>query len=333
MSKLLDKNEHGVSQLIGTKNNWALDLWREGCNNNWHPDSISLATDKKQWEESGFISDEEKLLVKRVLGLFSCGESLVSNSIETAEYKYITCGACRQYMMRKAFEESLHNWTVALCCETFQLKQEEVAEAYINIKSIKNIEKFLSKSFAGFDKNFDIDNINDKQRFMKNMFIIYDFLEGSAFFSAFALIMGLSKNGKLPGLGDNIFYTIRDETVHQRFGETFMIQSITEYPEIWTDKFKLELIELMKEGLELAKDFALEVLPKGMVGISSSMLIQYVEFLANARLSALGLGTPFTSMKNPFPWLSQSQDVAGMTAFFERREKSYQQSSALDDDF
>ena len=63
------------------------------------------------------------------------------------------------------------------------------------------------------------------------------------------------------------------------------------------------------------------------------MLVEYVQFLANDRLEQVGLDHKFPSVKNPFPWLGETQDSSAMTAFFEVRNKDYQNAGALIDDF
>lgn len=280
------------------------------------------------------LTDDERLIVKRTLGLFSAGESLVSNSITDAESRYISDGACKQYMLRKAFEESLHNYTVKMCVEAYDLSVKEVSEAYKNIPTISQKEKFLSSVLYQFESpDFDIDTKEGKQLFVKNLFVIYLICEGIWFFPNFALIMSLGRQNKLIGLYDQIKYTIRDETLHVEFGVMLINQIVEEYPSIWTKQFKSELIELMKEGVEIEKAYARDILPNGILGVNSDMLSQYVEFLANERLDSIKLNYRFPSNKNPFPFLGETQDAEAMAAFFERREKNYRNASVLEDDF
>jgi len=103
MYRVLDKREDNVSQLVGSPNKWAIELYDKGCANNWMPNTIDMSQDIQQWRSDNVLTDGERLIVKRTLGLFSAGESLVSSSITEAESKYITDGACKHYMCRKAF--------------------------------------------------------------------------------------------------------------------------------------------------------------------------------------------------------------------------------------
>jgi len=333
MSKILDSNKTGVSQLIQSNNSWAIDLWRKGCANHWMTQEVDMSNDIKQWKNNGFITEDEKLLVKRTLGLFAMGESMVSNSIDTVEYRYISDGACRQYLLRKNFEESLHNWTVAVCCEAYNLDVDEVAEAYKNIKTIKDKNEFINKRLQKFDKDFDINTKSGKQCFLKNMATFYLVMEGTWFFSNFALIMSLGRQNKLTGLYDQINYTIRDESIHVEFGINVINKIKEDYPSLWTKALENEILEIIKEGVDIEINYSKEILPNGILGVTADMLVDYIKYLANTRVTAIGLPELYENAKNPFPWLGEAQDATGMTAFFERREKNYQNAGMLDDDF
>lgn len=332
--KILDQKDSRVCQLVGSPNNWALDFWKQGAANNWMPTDVNMNADIKQWRENGTISDDEKLLVKRTLGLFSAGESMVANSVAEVEWKFVADGACRHYLMRKQYEESLHNMTVAVCCEAFNLKPAEVAEAYRNIPTIRDKERFLSESLDSFGNDFDISTIDGKRKFVKNLVVYYMLCEGVWFFSNFALIMALGRQNKLTGLYDQIIYTVRDETVHFSFGAKLIESIRKDYPEIWNASFEASIIDVFRRGVELECLYSKAILPNGILGVTAEGLEQYVKYLANQRLKLLGIAPLYPQNQfNPFPWISESQEAKGMTAFFERREKSYQTSGAITDDF
>lgn len=329
---IFDGEYAGVSQLINSPHTFAIELWKKGCANNWLPQAVNMSEDIRQWKEPGFITDDERLLVKRTLGLFAAGESLVGNSVILNEYRYVTDGAMRQYMLRKLFEESLHNFTVAICCDAYGLDVKEVAEAYKSIKTIKAKDHFLENVIKNMDGDFDIHTNKGKQDFTKNIFVFYLICEGVWFYPNFAMIMALGRLNKLRGLSDQISYTLRDEGNHLEFG-VYLINVIKQqYPDIWDDKFQNELIDLMKQGVQLAVNYAEEILPNGILGVNAKMLSEYSEFIANRRLESVGLKFRFNCEKNPFPWLGESQDSEAMSAFFEVRNKHYQHESSLVDD-
>ena len=104
--------------------------------NNWMPTEIRYCNDIKQWKNNE-ITEDEKLLVKRCLGFFAGSESLVGNNLLLSAFRYVTDAECRQYILRQAFEESLHNLTIVYICDSLDLDIDEVYAAYENIPSIK----------------------------------------------------------------------------------------------------------------------------------------------------------------------------------------------------
>ena len=89
----------------------------------------------------------------------------------------------------------------------------------------------------------------------------------------------------------------------------------------------------MKKAVELEIKYAEDVLPRGILGLNSSMFVSYMQFIANRRLEALNMEFRYESDTNPFPWLSEIIDLKKQKNFFETRVIDYQDDSALEDDF
>ena len=309
---LLGEEIAGVNQILPHKHQFAWDLFLKGVANNWSPSEINMGDDIDQWK-NGSLSKDEKLLVKRCLGFFAGSESLVGNNLLLTVARWVTDPECRQYVLRQAYEESLHNWTVVTCCDSFGLKVSEVYEAYLNIPSIKAKDDFLME--------------------IRNLVSYYIVCEGTFFFSGFAMLLALGRQNKLPGLSDQIRYTLRDESLHIQFG-TYLINTLKEqYPSVWTKKFEEETVEHVKKAVELEIAYAHDVLPRGILGLNADMFVDYMQYIGNRRLEGIGIDFRFESDENPFPWLSEVVDTGAMTNFFERKVKDYQNSGVLDDDF
>ena len=139
---LLGEEIAGGKQILPHKHKLAWDLFIKGVANNWSPAEINMSDDINQWKGDD-LSKDEKLLVKRCLGFFAGSESLVGNNLLLTVARWVTDAECRQYILRQAYEESLHNWTVVTCCDSYGLKVSDVYEAYNNVKSIKDKDDFL----------------------------------------------------------------------------------------------------------------------------------------------------------------------------------------------
>ena len=330
---LLGGDIAGVNCILPHKHKYAWELFLKSCANNWMPTEISMQEDIKQWKH-GEITDDEKLLVKRCLGFFAGSESLVGNNLLLSAFRFITDAECRQYILRQAFEESLHNLTVVYICDSLDLDIKEVFNAYDTIPSIKAKDDFLMGITSDISRpGFDSKTKEGKQEILRNLLTYYIVCEGTFFFSGFAMLLALGRQNKLQGISDQIKYTLRDESSHISFG-TYVINSIIEQnPSIWTKDIKSEFVEHIKKAVELEIDYAKDVLPTGILGLNSEMFIDYMHYIGNRRLESIGIDFRFSSDKNPFPWLGEVVDVQAMGNFFERRVREYQQSGSLEDDF
>lgn len=325
---ILGSEHEGVNQILPSKHPWAWKLYKDGKKNNWDPEEVPMSTDIQNWK-NGKITEGEKLVIKRTLGFFAGSESLVCNNL-VALYKYITDPECRQYMARQIWEEALHNDTVVYICDALNLDINEVYEAHANIPAIKAKDDFLmsvTKDLTGVDSS----TIEGAREVVKAAFTYWIVCEGTFFFSGFAMLLAMKQ--KIPGIGEQIEYTLRDESNHIKFGTTLINEIIKQKPEIWTDEFEAELTTILIMAVKLEVNYAEDVLPVGVLGLNSKMFLQYMEYVGNRRLENVGMKFRFASDKNPFDFLSEVQDLIKAKNFFETRVTDYQSAGALDDDF
>lgn len=231
-----------VNQILPHTNKWAWDLFIDGAANNWMPTEISMAKDIEQWKSS-LLSDDEKLVVKRCLGFFAGSESLVANNLLLSIFKFVTDPECRQYILRQAYEESLHNLTVVYVCDSLNLKIDEVYQAYNSIPSIKAKDDFLMNITTNINRpDFNINTIEGKREFLRNIISYYIICEGIFFFSGFAMLLSFNRQNKLPGIGEQIQYTLRDESLHIKFGTELINRIREDNPKVWTKAFEKETL-------------------------------------------------------------------------------------------
>ena len=320
-----------VNQILPHTNKWAWDLFIDGAANNWMHTEISMAKDIEQWR-SNLLSEDEKLVVKRCLGFFAGSESLVANNLLLSIFKFVTDPECRQYILRQAYEESLHNLTVVYVCDSLNLKIDEVYQAYNSIPSIKAKDDFLMNITTDINRpDFNINTIEGKREFLRNIITYYIICEGIFFFSGFAMLLSFNRQNKLPGIGEQIQYTLRDESLHIKFGTELINRIREDSPKVWTKAFEKETLAHIETAMELELAYARDVLPTGILGLNSDMFIDYVQFIADRILANLGLPSPFGEAQNPFPWMSEIIDLEKCKNFFETRVTEYSVGTLVDD--
>ena len=308
---------------------WAREHYKSGVSNNWTPEEIGMQKDVEQWRSTTALTETERRLVLWNLGFFSTAESLTANNIVLAVYNHITNPECRQYLLRQAFEEAIHTDCFVYCCDTLGLDPDQIYNMYNTIPSIKRKDDFvihLTKTV--FDPLFKTDSKEKIQRFLHDLIGYYVIMEGIFFYAGFAMILALKRQNKMVGVGEQFEYIMRDESLHLAFGCDVINTIKSENPDIWTATFQERIIELIKESVELEKEYALDACPQGIVGINSKTFCDYVEYIADRRLERIGLPKQYNT-ENPFPWMSQSVDLSKEKNFFETRVTEYQSAGNL----
>lgn len=331
INKILGQDTAGVNQILPHTNKWAWDLYKLGKNNNWTPEEVPMVKDIQNWKKDDAISDDERLLIKRCLGFFAGSESLVGNNLFTM-FRYVTDPECRQYMARQMYEECLHNDTIVYICDSLDLDINEVYQAYETIPSIKAKDDFLMSVTRNLAENpVDSQTPEGVREIIKAAFIYWIVCEGTFFFSGFAMLLALSE--KVPGIAEQIQYTLRDESIHIKFGTSLLNKLREENPDVWTSELDEELTDYLKSAVELEITYAKDVLPTGILGLNADMFVDYMQHIANRRLEGLGMKFRYEKDTNPFPWLSEVIDLSKQKNFFETKVTEYQNAGALDDDF
>ena len=308
---------------------WARQHYKDGVANNWTPEEVSMQKDVEQWKSDKVLSPLERRLIIWNLGFFSTAESLTANNIVLAVYQHVTNPESRQYLLRQAYEEAIHTDTFIYCCDTLGLDPDEIYNMYNTIPSIRDKDQYvveLTKSV--FDPNFSTEGTDNVRKFVHDLIGYYVIMEGIFFYAGFAMILALKRQNKMIGIGEQFEYIMRDESLHLAFGCDLINTIKSENPDIWTRGFQDEVIDLIAAAVELEKRYAIDACPQGLLGINAESFCDYVEYIADRRLTRIDLPKRYNT-RNPFPWMSQATDLPKEKNFFETRVSEYQTGGAL----
>jgi ribonucleoside-diphosphate reductase beta chain len=329
MPVINNDTEHDPNKILPIDYEWARDYYEAGVNNNWVPEEIPMQDDVRQWN-GGELSEAERQLVEWNLGFFSTAESLTANNIVLALYEYVTAPECRQYLLRQAYEEAIHTDTFIYCCDSLGFDPEYMYGMYDRIPSIQEKDEFVVELTRTVDDpEFTIDDDDDLRDFLRDVIGFYVIMEGIFFYAGFAMMLGLKRQNKMVGIGQQFEYIMRDESLHVGFGVDLVNQIRTENPGVWTDDFEAEMAELITEAVELEKIYAHEACPDEILGMSSEAFAEYVEHIADRRLGQLDMDEQYGT-ENPFPWMAEQVDLNKEKNFFETQVTEYQSGGSLD---
>jgi ribonucleoside-diphosphate reductase beta chain len=319
-----------LNQLVPFKYDWAWQKYLDGCANHWMPQEINMTADVATWKNSDGLSADERRIVLRSLGYFSTADSLVANNLILAIYRHITNPECRQYLLRQAFEEAIHTHAYQYCIESLGMDEGEVFNMYREVPSVaKKAAWSLSHTHDLSDPHFHTGTLEADQTLLRNLIGFYAVTEGIFFYCGFTQILSMGRRNKMTGVAEQFQYILRDESMHLNFGIDVINQIKLENPQLWTEEFKQEAIQMILEGTQIEIEYARDTMPRGVLGMNAAMMEEYLQFIANRRLSQLGLPEQFSNATNPFPWMSEIMDLRKEKNFFETRVTEYQVGGAL----
>ncbi|OGB96929.1 hypothetical protein A3F06_00860 [candidate division TM6 bacterium RIFCSPHIGHO2_12_FULL_36_22] len=285
---------------------WAHKYYRNSIVRNWTPEEISMQCDLNQWLSATVLTDDERVMVLRTIGYFSTASSFTVNNIILTAYKHITNQECRQYLLRQAYEMSIHTEAFIQCCDTLGLDPEEIYSMHQTIETMSAKDDFVAQiAVMSSDKNFSLDTTKNIQKFIFNLVAYYIIMEGIFFYTGFAMMLMLRRRNKLAGIGQLFENIMRDQTTHVAFGCDIIKEICIENPTVWTPAFKDELMGMIKHAVTLEKNYVEDICPYGIMGVDAEQFGQYIDYIADTRLEQIGLPKLFQQV-NPFKWISQS---------------------------
>ena len=319
-----------LNQLVPFKYDWAWQKYLDGCANHWMPQEVNMTADIALWKDQDGLTEDERRIVMRNLGFFSTADSLVANNLALAVYRLITNPECRQYILRQAFEEAIHTHAYQYCIESLGMDEGEIFNMYHEIPSVaKKASWGLKYTRSISDPEFKTGTPETDRQFLKNLIAYYCVLEGIFFYCGFTQILSMGRRNKMTGTAEQFQYILRDESMHLNFGIDMINQIKIENPSLWDAQMKDEATQMILQGTQLEIEYARDTMPRGVLGMNAAMMEDYLKFIANRRLTQIGLKEEYPGATNPFPWMSEIMDLKKEKNFFETRVIEYQTGGAL----
>jgi ribonucleoside-diphosphate reductase beta chain len=319
-----------VNQLVPFKYDWAWQKYLDGSANHWMPQEVNMTADIALWKNKDGLTDDERRIVMRNLGFFSTADSLVANNIVLTVYKQITNPECRQYLLRQALEEAIHTHAYQYVIESLGIDEGEIFNMYREVPSVARKAAWaLPFTNSLSDENFKTGTLETDKTLLRNLIAFYCVLEGIFFYCGFTQILSMGNRNKMTGTAEQFQYILRDESMHVNFGIDMINQIKLENPQLWDEAMQEEAAEMILQGTALEIEYAKDTMPTGILGMNADMMTEYLHFIANRRLTQIGLSEEFPNATNPFPWMSEIMDLRKEKNFFETRVIEYQTGGAL----
>jgi ribonucleoside-diphosphate reductase beta chain len=289
---------------------WAYDAWLMQQRIHWLPEEVPLADDVKDWKTT--LSHEEKHLLMQIFRFFTQSDIEVNNC-----YMKHYAGIFKPtevQMMLSAFSnmETIHIAAYSHLLDTLGIPDSEYS-AFLKYKEMKDKYDYMQQFGTG-----------SKEAIATTLAAFGAFTEGLQLFASFAILLNFPRWGKMRGMGQIIAWSVRDESLHTDNIIKLFRTFLNENPEVLTEDFKRNLYKMCEQIVTMEDAFIdLAFGVGGIQGLTSPEVKRYIRYIADRRLTQLGLEPIYRIGDNPLPWMDEILNGVEHTNFFENRVTEY----------
>jgi len=293
---------------------WAYDAWLIQQRSHWLPEEVPLADDVKDWHRN--MSEAERNLLTQIFRFFTQADVEVNNCY-MKHYSQVFKPTEVQ-MMLSAFSniETIHISAYSHLLDTLGMPEVEY-QAFLKYKAMKDKYDYMQE--WGVSTPADV---------AKTLAVFGAFTEGLQLFASFAILLNFPRFNKMKGMGQIVTWSARDESLHTDSIIKLFKTFLDENPQVWTEELQRDLYRACDTivGHEDAFiDLAFEM--GGVEGLEGDEVKAYIRYIADRRLTQIGLQPIYKTDKNPLPWLEEMLNGVEHTNFFENRATEYSRAA------
>lgn len=292
---------------------WAYDYWFKQQNAHWLHTEIPMQSDVADWREN--MSEKEKNVVGNILKGFAQTECEVGNYWSSYIPKWFPVPEIK--MMGQTFGafETIHAVAYSYLNDTLGLD---------DFSAFLEDEATMGKLKVLMDVSPDT---NDLSEIARSIALFSAAGEGIQLFSSFAVMLSFRQSNRMRGIGQQMIFSVRDESLHSEAGCKLFRTIIEENPEIWTEHLKKQIykgidLALINEFIYIDKIFEMGDLET----ITKAQLKNFMYDRANRKLVELNLEPVYTvdsKLLSQMEWFYILVSGEQQTDFFANRETGY----------
>ena len=268
----------------------------------WRAEEVDLSKDLSSWAT---LNEDERHYIKMVLAFFAASDGIVNENLALRFMGEVQLSEARAFYGFQIAMENIHSEMYSLLIDTYIKEATEKTTLFEALKHVPCIKK---------KGDWAIKWIQDKRASFATRLLAFACIEGIFFSGAFCSIFWLKKRGKMPGLTFSNELISRDEALHTEF-------AIMLYKKLTKKLSKKKVIEIIKEAVDIEKEFICDALPCRLISMNSKLMSEYIEFVADRLIVQLGYDAIYNT-PNPFDFM-ELISIEGKTNFFEKRVGEY----------
>lgn len=275
----------------------------------WTAEEIDLSKDLHDWNNR--LNDDERYFISHVLAFFAASDGIVNENLVERFSSEVQIPEARFFYGFQIMMENIHSETYSLLIDTYIKEQSQKTYLFNAIETIPCIKK---------KADWAVRWIEDKDSTFGQRLVAFAAVEGIFFSGSFASIFWLKKRGLMAGLTFSNELISRDEGLHTDFA-CLLFSHLKHRPS------KQAVQDVITQAVEIEQEFLTDALPCALLGMNSTLMKQYIEFVADRLLLSLGNPKVYKAT-NPFDFM-ENISLAGKTNFFEKRVGDYQKAGVM----
>lgn len=289
----------------------------------WRPEEIDVSKDRADWQG---LTDSEKHIFISNLKYQTLLDSMAARSVNAVLLPLVSLPEVETWVETWAFSETIHSRSYThILRNLFTDPSEVFDDIVVNpaiLKRASSIAKYfdqviittqLLQSQGEGTYQINGEAIEVSQRKLKERLYLavcsVNALEAIRFYVSFACSFAFAERELLEGNAKIIKLIARDEALHLTGTQHIINNWLSgkddpEMKEI-AEELKMQGFQIFMDVVEQEKEWAQYLFKDGsMIGLNADILNQYIEYISNQRLAAIGFDAPFDIKSNPLPWMN-----------------------------
>ncbi|WNC70874.1 class Ia ribonucleoside-diphosphate reductase subunit beta [Thalassotalea psychrophila] len=289
----------------------------------WRPEEVDVSKDRADWQS---ISEAEKHIFISNLKYQTLLDSMAARSVNAVFLPLVSLPEVETWIETWAFSETIHSRSYTHILRNLFTNPAEVFDDIVVNPAILKRASSIAKYFDDVILMAQVYNLHGegthevdgetievtKRKLKERIYLAIcsvNALEAIRFYVSFACSFAFSERQLLEGNSKIIKLIARDEALHLTGTQHILNiwangQDDPEMKEV-SDDLREQGRQIFMDVVEQEKEWADYLFKDGsMIGLNAEMLKQYIEYISNQRMTAIGFDAPFKIRSNPLPWIN-----------------------------
>lgn len=289
----------------------------------WRPEEVDVTRDRSDFEK---LSEVEKHIFLSNLKYQTLLDSVQGRSPNVALLPIVSLPELETWIETWSFFETIHSRSYTHIIRNLMPDPSKLFDDIVVNEEIQKRANDISKYYddlifhtqlyqtQGLGEHMvDGETYNITLRELKKKLYLcmnsVNALEAIRFYVSFACTFAFAERELMDGNAKIIRLISRDENIHLTSTQHILNlwakgMDDPEMAEIAAECHD-EAKQIFMNAVDQEKEWAEYLFKDGsMIGLNKEILCQYVEYIANQRMTAIGFGAPYDIKSNPLPWMN-----------------------------